>query len=607
MRRFQVVVAFFALVLVLAPASSIFQAAYSQDPNFNWVHPAADRQNSNFNAQTAINRDNVGNLQFKWAYQVSEDPFKIPFVAPALGLQTAPLLVSGIVYFGTFYNRVIALNAESGAEIWRYQINVTEFLDEEWWWPVLSLKSLNYYDGVIYFMGSDCRIVALNAIDGSEVFVIPDVCDNVEGNTGFYFGEHAPILFDNLLIARASTQDGGGRGFVVAYDVNTLEEVWRWFSVPPSGGDPNWGLADAAKGNIDQFPGDWGNTDLIGGGAVWSLISVDEESRIIYFATGGSPGVFDAALRPGPNLFASSIIALKADTGEMAWYHQVAPHDINDHETGWSVIFTEADVNGQSRKVVIAGSKTDFLYVLDATTGEPVYDPIKLGQPSFNVPNDNAGNNANLTISQRSLVGKLFCPGGNGGIEHPPAFADNTIYVATQRVCWFVSEGPVNYKGRDMQGFIYGASTGERQNSTLYAIDVSDGSIKWTFEMPNRYQSAGITVSGGVVYAVDRASVWYALDQQTGEVLRKSQFGGLGAGSVTIGATARGDMMLFVPAGGGQVASNTPGILTAFALPDGTTGGTPSIIGTPIETISITIAIIAVIVAVLVVLRSRRS
>ncbi|MFB3043593.1 MAG: PQQ-binding-like beta-propeller repeat protein, partial [Nitrososphaerales archaeon] len=174
-------------------------------------------------------------------------------------------------------------------------------------------------------------------------------------------------------------------------------------------------------------------------------------------------------------------------------------------------------------------------------------------------------------------------------------------------VCWTLVEGPVNYKGKDIDGFIYGASTGERQNSTLYAIDVSDGSIKWTFEMPNRYQSAGITVSGGVVYAIDRASVWYALDQETGTMLRRSQFGGLGAGTVTLGATARGEMMLFLPAGGGQVAANTPGILVAFGLPEGTSGNSgPNIIGSPIELVSIAVAAIAAIVAVFVVLRSRR-
>ena len=605
--RHLLLVALLIIVLGIVSIATIPNRAQSQDASLNWIHPAIDLQNTNFSPQTVITKDNINALELRWIYQVPEDPFKIPFVAPSLGLQTPPLLVSGIAYITPFYNRVIALNAESGAEVWRYQVNVTEFLDEEWWWPVLSQKGLNYHEGVIYMMASDCRIIGLDAVNGEELFVIRDVCKDVPGNTGFYFGEHAPLIFDDLIIARASTQDGGGRGFVVAYDLNSHDEVWRWFSAPPAGGDPEWDFADAHKGNIDPFRGDWGDTDLIGGAAIWSLIAVDEDTRIIYFATGSVPGVFDAALRPGPNLYASSIVALNADTGDMVWYYAIAPHDINDHETGWSVILADANIGNERRKVIIAGSKTDYLYVLDAANGEPVYDPLKLGQPSFNVPNDNAGNNADLTISQRTLVGKIFCPGGNGGMEHPPAFADNTIYVATQRVCWTLVEGPVNYKGKDIDGFIYGASTGERQNSTLYAIDVSDGSIKWTFEMPNRYQSAGITVSGGVVYAVDRASVWYALDQETGTMLRRSQFGGLGAGTVTLGATARGEMMLFLPAGGGQVAANTPGILVAFGLPEGVSGNSgPNIVGSPTELVSIAVAATAAIVAVVVVLRSRR-
>ena len=593
-------------ILVLMILMASMPTIVAQELVFNWLKPAVNDHNTNFHPQNSINRDNVKNLVLSWIYQVPEDPFKIPYVAPSLGLQTAPLVVSGIVYFTTFYNRVIALNAETGAEIWKYQVDVMEFVDEEWWWPVLSQKSITYENGTIYFMASDCRIIALDALDGSEVFVIPDVCKNVEGNTGFYFGEHAPLIFENLLIARPSVQDGGGRGFVVAYDLDTLKEVWRWFSVPPVGGDPKWDFKDGDKGNIKPFEGDWGETDLIGGGAVWSLITMDEETRTIYFSTGSSPGVIDAALRPGPNLYASSIIALDVDTGKMKWYHQIAPHDINDHEIGWSVILGEIEIEGQKKKAIMAGSKTDHVFVLDALSGKLIHEPLRLGNQAFNVPNDNAGNNADLKISQKTLVGKTFCPGGNGGIEHAGAFASNTLYYVSQKVCWTVAEGPVNYKGKDMQGFIYGAAAGERQNATMFAIDVSDMSIKWVFEMPNRYQSSGVTVSGGVIYAVDRASVMYAIDQETGKEIRRIQWGGLGAGSITLGATARGDMMLFIPSGGGQVAANTPGIIAAFKLPEGATDSS-AIIGTTNEIILLLIALITVISAIYIVFKIRRG
>jgi len=219
--RHLLVVALLIIVLGIVSISTIPNRAESQDPSLNWIHPAIDLQNTNFSPQTVITKDNINALELRWIYQVPEDPFKIPFVAPSLGLQTPPLLVSGIAYITPFYNRVIALNAESGAEVWRYQVNVTEFLDEEWWWPVLSQKGLNYHEGVIYMMASDCRIIGLDAVNGEELFVIRDVCKDVPGNTGFYFGEHAPLIFDDLIIARASTQDGGGRGFVVAYDLNS--------------------------------------------------------------------------------------------------------------------------------------------------------------------------------------------------------------------------------------------------------------------------------------------------------------------------------------------------------------------------------------------------
>ena len=604
------------LFLILLLFSMPVEIAIGQDPSMNWDKPAADLQNTNYNPQTAINKDNVDKLVLKWIYQVPEDPYKLSFIAPSLGLQTAPLVVHGIVYLETFYNRVIALNAETGAEVWRYQVNVTEFLDEDWWcgrrdsageciWGVLSQKSLLYHDGLIYFMASDCRVIGLDATDGTEKFLIKDVCKDIPGNTGAYFGEHAPIIVDNILIARPSTQDGGGRGFVSAYDLQTKELLWRWFSVPPSGGDPDWDFKDAAKGNIDPFEGDWGTTDYIGGGAVWTLIAADQQTRMIYFSTGSVPGLYDAALRPGPNLYASSIIGLDLDTGELVWYYSVAPHDINDHEVGWSVMLIDANIMGEQKQVVVAGSKTDHVYVLDSMTGVPVYDPIKLTQPAFNVINDNAGNDADLFASQESLVGKSFCPGGNGGIEHPPAFHDNVLFVASQKVCWTVAKGPVDYKGKDLDGFLYSAAPGEKQNSTLFAIDISDGSIKWLFEMPNRYQSSGVTVTGDVVYAVDRASVLYALDADTGELLRRVQWGGLGAGSVTVGATARGEVMLFVPSGGGQIATNTPGIIAAFALPDNGQSDL-GLVGNSTETILILVALLTTGIAIYTVIRSRK-
>lgn len=602
------------LLIALVPLAPV-ATSQLQKAGLNWLNPGYDEKNSYLSPQTVINRNNINRLELRWLYQVPEDPFKIPYVAPSLGLQTSPLVINGLLYISTYYNRVIALNLETGAEVWRYQVNVSAFEKKKHWWPVLSQKDLHYNDGTIYMMASDCTVYAFEAQSGEVQWTIPDTCVDIPGNTGKYFGEHAPLVFKDKLLVRASTQEGGGRGFLSAYDLNTRKLLWRWYSVPPSGGEPEWGLRDAEKGNIKPYKGDWGNTDLIGGAALWTLIARDEEDGAIYFGTGSSPDSFDAALRPGPNLFADSIVSLDVNTGQLRWYYQTNTHALHGHEPGWSTMLAKVDIGGQQRKVVIAATKNDHVYVLDAKTGKPIYEPIKIGKPYENIINDNAGNNADMTASQKQLLGKIWCPGVNGGVEASPAFDGKTLYLATQRVCGMLTQGAVTYKGKVIEGFLYGAAPGARQNSSLFAIDVSTGKTKWVFEMPNRYQSAAVVNSGGVIYAVDRAGYMYALNSDNGQLLRRWAWGGLGAAGVTIGANARGEMYLISPSGGGQVGTNTAGIVAAFSLPAGVAsdgpGASPSaqlgVETSDVLLIAIAVSAVGLVVVVAIIAMSRKK
>jgi len=305
----------------------------------------------------------------------------------------------------------------------------------------------------------------------------------------------SPVFYKDILITRSNGGFYGARGFVAAYDLNTEQILWRWYSVPPAGGEPNWGLKDAEKGNIKAYNGDWGSSELIGGGTSWGYMAVDDETGLVYTNTGEPASPFDAALRPGPNLFTTSIVALDAKTGQLVWYYQTAPHDINTHDPVWSVILTIVTISGVERKVVISASKSNYVYVMDALTGKPVYDPVKIGPPSINTPNDNAGNSANLTLSQRVLLGKMECPGQLGGPFAHPAFAYNTIFVSTQNECGTVEQIKVPYKGKTLDGFVYRLPATTQQNSSIFAIDASTGKIKWEFFIPNRFQSAALTVS----------------------------------------------------------------------------------------------------------------
>lgn len=558
------------LVITIIILQSLTGIAAAQDNpvGTNWSLPGFDVFNTNFNPQTQITNENVADIQLKWLYQVPAKPAGVEGSIAPEGIQTTPLVINGIVYFATGYNRIIALEGTTGREVWSFQPNVTSYFEKPWWSGRFATRSLTLYKGILYMQGNDCSIYGFEPTTGELRFHLPDTCKDIPGNTGQYFGVMAPVFYKDTLITRSNGAFYGARGFVAAYDLNTKELLWRWYSVPPAGGEPDWGLKDAAKGNINAYKGDWGNSDLIGGGTPWGYMAVDEETGLIYTNIGDPSSIgFDAALRLGPNLFTTSIVALDADTGELVWYYQTAPHDINNHDPVWSVILAKTTINGADRKVVISASKSNYVYVLDALTGKPVYDPIKIGPPSINSPNDNAGNSANLTLSTDVLLGKVHCPSQLGGPFAHPAFAYNTIFVSSQNLCGTAQRAKIPYKDRVIDGYNFFILLNIPQNSTIYAIDASTGKPKWEFFIPNRFQSAALTVSGKVLYAMDRVGTFYAIDVDTGELLKKIPFNSFGSAGVGIGADARGDMMILVATGGAELVEERPGIIAAFSLP----------------------------------------
>lgn len=548
--------------------------AQSLTTGLDWTHPAYDVGNTGFSPQTVINRENVAGLELRWVYQVpgstirQSEPEDFETLHVPTGLQTRPLVINGIVYIATDYNRVIALMANDGEVLWRFSAPAAEFDEKDWWAHILAQHSIDYDDGMILMQASDCSLYGLDSLSGEVRVEISDTCKNIAGNTGLYFGSFSPIRLGNVLITRPSG-GLGERGFIAGYDVQSGEMMWRWYTVPPSQVDIAW-EAEYAKGNVEAYEGDWGERDLIGGGGIWSLIALDESDHTIYFPVAGPSPQYDASLRPGPNLYASSIIAVDAFTGEMKWYYQINPHDINQHEARWSVILTTIMFKGRETKAVIAAAKSNFIYVLNAETGQPVYEPIHVGSRNVGTPNDNAGNDADLAASQSSLVGALSCPSFVGGVDSAPALVDQTLFVVSQNFCSEFFELVSVYKGREIRAFEHrGGETAP--TSTLYAVDLSIGQVKWEKEIPNRQQYSAVTASGGVIYVVDRTGEVFALDEDNGEVLNRIRLGGLGGAGVSIGATAQGEMMMFVATGGsGDFGDETSGFVAAFGIPRST-------------------------------------
>lgn len=623
-------VAIVMLVLALGGFSNATvhgQQATSTLSYFSWPASSYDFQNSNNSPQTDINAQNVAGLELRWIYQIPVNPYNIPGAPPALGVETQAIIANGIAYIATPYNRIIALNSVTGSELWSYQVNMTKFIGEKWWAGAYVISGLSLYNQTLYVMSSDTTVYAINALNGNIQWTIPPVAANIAGNTGYYYGEKAPILVGHNLIVRASTTDYGGRGFVAGYDVNTRNMSWIWYSTPPASGDPNWDSDQCqapCHGNITPYPNDWGSSSqsqfLAGGGAAWGLMAVDNKTNVVYFSTGHPSDAYEAALRPGPNLFTDSLVALNTTNGKMIWYYQYTSHDITEHEGGWSVNLGTVTVNGTAQEVVIQGTKGSQIYVLNAATGKLLYKPIFIGPPAVNAWNDGLTTGttppANLNASQALFGNTRICPGPDGGIEMSPALSGNTLYVVTQNGCGLMAKGPYEYKGSIVNGYIYGGDPSATQNSTLYAINLSTGQPIWHYNMPNRYQGSSAVVSGGVVYVVDRGGIMYEVSQQTGKLINSLSLGGLGAAGVSLArdTTSVANMMLFAAAGGGDLPNATPGVVAGYwcgpngcseSTSTGTSSGTNPVGGGLEQPIIIVLAILVVVLAMYVLLRRR--
>jgi outer membrane protein assembly factor BamB len=647
------------LLLLLLIPTAIIQITAQVNEN-NWQHPAFDRTNTGFSPQTQINKDNIQDLELKWIFQVpgywgdaggmpgevieggdghghgdkeciredrdkaADDEelhecfnFEIPHVPT--GVQTVPLVVNGIVYIASEFNVLYALKAADSQLLWRFAAPIGSFDEKNWWSKVFAQHGIDYFDDKVWMQSSDCTIYGLEPLTGEVLVTIPDTCKDIPGNTGIYFASFAPIEYNNLLITRPTGGGGftGERGFIAAYDKNTGELVWRWETIPPTGNEENWGAELIPKGNLDAYPNDWGkceeheedehvegfhNCNWIGGGSVWTLIALDEEAGDIFFTTNAPTPDIDGYLRPGPNLFTSSVVSLKASTGEMNWYYQIVTHDIYYHESRWSTILAEIESGGSTQKAVIVGSKTNLVHVLDAKTGEPIYQSIRVGPPPVNTQQADMGNNADMELSQRDLIRQQVCPGFQGGIDAAPAFAHNTIYVVTQTFCTsYVEESGVPYKDGNVNIFHHIAGPAyfdsfHTGNSSLYAIDASNGRVKWVYEMQNRNQYGAVTTTGGMVLVPDRSGDIHAVDEETGQLLRIFSTGGLGGAGVSVGSNAYGEMMLFITSGGaGEFGQRTTGILAAYGFGEAVDSSTDSQFSPDLLTIiSLGIAVIAV-------------
>src|SRR5690606_22102228 len=220
-----------------------------------------------------------------------------------------------------------------------------------------------FYEGKVYVGVLDGRLAALDASTGEVVWEVVTV-----DQTKPYTITGAPRIVDGKVIIGNGGAEYGVRGYVSAYDADTGELVWRFYTVP---GDPSLPFeSEAMERAASTWSGEWWKYG--GGGTVWDAMAYDPELDLLYIGTGnGSPWNWHIRSNgQGDNLYLSSIVALRPDDGELVWYYQTTPGDTWDFTATQHLMLADLEIGGEPRKVIMQAPKNGFFYVLDRETGE---------------------------------------------------------------------------------------------------------------------------------------------------------------------------------------------------------------------------------------------
>jgi PQQ-dependent dehydrogenase (methanol/ethanol family) len=379
-----------------------------------------------------INRDNVKQLGLQWFADYDTN----------LTQSGTPLYIDGVIYVSTAWTKVYAFDAKTGRELWKYDPKTPG----EWIRNVccgIVNRGIAAYNGKIYLGTLDGRLVALDAKTGKEAWSKLTVDPQQH-----YSITSAPRIAKGLVFIGNSGSEYGVRGYIGAYDAETGEQKWRFYTVP---GDPNKPQENEALTKAAAtWPKDNGWWELGGGGTVWDAIVYDPKTDLLYFGTGNGTPWNQAYRDPsgGDNLYLASIIAVKPETGEYVWHYQTTPADTWDYDAVSPMMTADITIDGKERHVLLQPCKNGFMYVLDAATGELLRaDPFTEVNWADGV--DMKTGRPRTKKEARYPEGKPInlAPGVQGAHGwHSNAFdpESDTLYIATQEA-YFAMVSDQNY------------------------------------------------------------------------------------------------------------------------------------------------------------------
>jgi quinoprotein glucose dehydrogenase len=375
-------------VTILATACS---ARAQRMAETDWPAYGNDPGGMRYSSLRQIDHNNVDQLKVAWTFHTGDvsdgrNGWK------RSGFETTPILVDGLLYLTTGFNRVIALDPATGTKRWAFDPQVDVSLDYGdglinrgvSTWLDNSSRAGQPCRRRIYEATLDARLIALDAPTGKpcadfgrngevQLVNVPGYGDRGRGehSRGWYHMTSPPAVIDDLVIVGSAIDDNNRAdmpsGVVRAYDARTGALRWRWDPIPLNRSSKSW---DTGAANA------------------WSVMAVDPVRDLVFVPTGSASPDYYGGLRPGDDKWANSVVALHAKTGEMAWGFQLVHHDLWDYDSAAPTLLATIRHNGKDIPVVVQGNKTGFLYVLNRETGVPVFPVEEKPVPQSDVPGE---------------------------------------------------------------------------------------------------------------------------------------------------------------------------------------------------------------------------
>lgn len=499
-----------ALTCAAAPmaASAAPPTAPSRE-DANWTGYGRTPDEQHYSPLAQIDRRNVGRLGLAWSLDLAD----------AVSFNSTPLAVDGVLYFSGDRAIVRAVDARSGKLLWTYDPQSWRHSPRGLALAWQTNRGVAYADGLVYVGTPDGRLVAIDARSGETAWAART----------FPVGENKaitgpPRVFGGRVYIGHGGADFGTRGYVDAYDAKTGDRLWRFYTVPgnPSDGFENAAMEMAAK----TWHGEWWKGG--GGGTVWHAITTDPGLDLVYIGIGnGSPWDYERRSRSkGDNLFLSSIVALRASTGEYVWHYQTTPGEEWDYTATQDIVLADLEVDGRPRKVLMQAPKNGFYYVIDRENGK-LLRADKLDRVTWAERVDLAtgrpveAKNVRLADVERFTI----YPGPWGAHNwQAMSYSPRTrlAYVPVMRQPGTFTRTP-GWQGRDKFFYIgklvEPAATPEESSGALVAFDPLAGRERWRVNYDAVWNGGTLATGGDLVFHGTATGEFLAYDARDGRRL----------------------------------------------------------------------------------------